>query len=53
MTKIKIKKTVFEIIDTLCGRNGFDNWWYNLDDEIQEKITKEIEEIIKRRLIKN
>jgi hypothetical protein len=48
----EIKKCVLEIFDSLCERNGFDNWWYNLDDSITEEIEKEIEEIIKRRLLK-
>jgi len=53
MTKLEIKKCVLEIIDSLCDRNGFDDWWYNLDDEIENEITKELESIIKRRLNKN
>jgi hypothetical protein len=49
MSKLKIKKCVFEILDSLCDRRGFDDWWYNLDDGIQEEIESNIEEIIKRR----
>ena len=49
----EVKKCVLEIFDALCDRNGFDDWWYNLDDEIQEDIETSIEEIIKRRLDKN
>jgi hypothetical protein len=45
----EIKKCVLEIFDSLCGRNGFDDWWYNLDDNTTEEIEKEVEEIIKRR----
>ena len=47
------KKCVLEIIDSLCERNGFDDWWYNLDEDITNEIEKEIEEIIKRRLKKD
>jgi len=46
----EIKKCVLEILDALCNRGGFDDWWYNLDDSIIEKIENEIEEIIERRV---
>jgi hypothetical protein len=49
----EIKKCVLEIFDGLCDRSGFDDWWYNLDDDTQEEIESSIEEIIKRRLGKN
>jgi hypothetical protein len=47
---IEIKKCVGEIIDSLCDRNGFDDWWYNLDDEVENEIISSLEEIIKKRL---
>jgi hypothetical protein len=50
MSKVEIKKCVGEIIDTLCDRSGFDDWWYNLDDDIEKEIEKELESIIERRL---
>ena len=34
----EIKKCVGEIIDSLCDRNGFDHWWYNLDDGLEAEI---------------
>jgi hypothetical protein len=52
MEKQEIKKCVGEIIDELCDRNGFDNWWYNLDDEIEKEITDKLEEIVERRFNK-
>jgi len=52
-TNKEIKKCVLEIFDTLCDRSGFDDWWFNLDDDTQEEIESSIEEIIKRRLGKN
>ena len=52
MEKLEIKKTVLEIIDSLCNRNGFDDWWYNIDDDIQNEITEELEDIIDKRLQK-
>ena len=38
MNKLEIKKCVLDIIDTLCDRNGFDDWWDHLDDEIEEIV---------------
>jgi dihydroxyacetone kinase-like predicted kinase len=52
MMNKEIKKCVLEIIDSLCERNGFDDWWYNLDEDITNEIQKEIEEIIEKRLNK-
>jgi hypothetical protein len=52
MTKLEIKKCVLEILDTLGDRRGFDDWWYNLDDDTENEITVELESIIERRLNK-
>jgi hypothetical protein len=49
---IEIKNCVGEIIDTLCDRAGFDDWWYNLDDVVEKEITDKLEEIVKRRFEK-
>ena len=51
--KLEIKKCVLEIIDLLCDRNGFDDWWDNLGDDIENEITTELESIIERRLKKD
>lgn len=48
--KRDIKKCVSEIIDALCNRNGFDDWWYNLDSNIEEDIEVELFYIIYKRL---
>jgi hypothetical protein len=53
MSKLEIKKCVLEIIDSLCDRNGFDDWWYNLGDDIEEEIITELESIIEKRLNKD
>jgi hypothetical protein len=54
MSKLEIKKCVLEIIDSLCDRNDeVDDWWNNLDDDIEEEITSELESIIERRLNKD
>ena len=40
-------KCVSEIIDYLCTLNGFDDWWYNLDDGVEEEIETKLREIVK------
>jgi hypothetical protein len=50
MFKLKIKKCVSEILDSLCRRNGFDDWWYSLDGDIEQEIELELESIVERRL---
>ena len=52
MNDLDIKKCVLEIIDSLCDRSGFDDWWYNLSDDIEQEIENELFEIIKKRLNK-
>jgi len=49
---MEIKNCIGEIIDELCDRSGFDDWWFNLDDETEKEITDKLEEIIKRRFEK-
>jgi hypothetical protein len=51
--KRDIKKCVLEIIDYLGSRNGFDNWWLQVEDNEENEITKKLEDIIKRRLNQN
>jgi hypothetical protein len=53
MSKRKINKCVAEILDSLCNRSGFDDWWYNLDDDTEKEIEKELRDIIERRLNPN
>jgi hypothetical protein len=54
MSKREIKKCVLEILDILYVRNdGFDDWWDNLGDDIENEITTELESIIERRLKKD
>lgn len=36
-----------EIISMLCDRGGFDDWWHNIDEDIQDEIKEEILNIIK------
>ena len=53
MSKREINKCVSEILDSLCNRSGFDDWWYNLDDDTEKEIEKELRDIIERRLNQN
>ena len=53
MNKREINKCVSEILDVLYSRKGFDNWWSNLDDDIEKEIENELKDIIERRLNKN
>jgi len=50
MTKLEVKKCTLEIIDYLGSRNGFDNWWLQVEDDMESEITKKLEDIIKSRL---
>ena len=40
------EKQVELIINMLCDRGGFDDWWSNLDEDIQNDIKQEIIYII-------
>lgn len=53
MKKIEIKKAVAEILDKLCDRSGFDDWYFNLGEEIQEEIERELFETVDRRVNRN
>jgi hypothetical protein len=50
MTRREIKKTVLELMDCLCSRAGFDDWYYSLNDDTQEEIDRELYSLIKRRI---
>ncbi len=45
------KEIVNEIIDALCNRGGFDSWWENIDEDIQNEIKEELENITRTKLI--
>jgi hypothetical protein len=49
---IDVKNCVAEIIDELCNSHGFDDLWYNLDDDTETEIINKLEEIVKRRFEK-
>lgn len=51
INKNKANKCTQEIIDLLCDRGGFDDWWYMLDDDIQDEIKTSIKRIINKRIL--
>jgi len=40
------KEIVEKMINALNNRGGFDDWWYNIDEEIQTEITDELVNIL-------
>ena len=50
MTRREIKKTVLELLDCLCSRAGFDDWYYNLDENTSDEIERELYSLISRRI---
>ena len=53
MKNLEIKKTVLELLDNLCDRSGFDDWYFNLGEDIQTEIERELFETINRRVNKD
>lgn len=41
------KEIIEKIIDALRDRGGFDDWWGNIDTDIQNEIKEDLENIIK------
>ena len=39
-------ETIKNLLNVLIDRNGFDNWWYNIDEETQEEIMEELEMVL-------
>ena len=35
-----------QLIESLTDRGGFDDWWYNIDEDIQEEILGDMARII-------
>jgi hypothetical protein len=53
MSEREIKKCVYKILDAFCNRAGFDDWWYDLGEEIEQEIIEELEGIISKRINKS
>lgn len=53
MNNREIKKCVFEILDSLYKRKGFDDWFDSLDIDIEQEIENELFHIMYRRLNQN
>jgi len=45
------KQIIEEIIDALCDRGGFDDWWGNISIDVKDEIIKNLENIIKNKVI--
>ena len=35
-----------KIIGMLMDRSGFDDWWFNIDEETQQEIKNDIDKIV-------
>ena len=35
-----------KMIDYLCGRGGFDDWWDNIDEDIKEEMIIDLATIL-------
>ncbi len=46
MKKSEKVSIAYQIIDVLCNRGGFDDWWHNIDEDIQLEILEEMSEKI-------
>ena len=44
-------KIVLHVLDELGGRKGFDYWYGNIDDDIQDEIKDALREIVSHHLI--
>lgn len=40
------KEIVEKMINTLNDRGGFDDWWHNIDEDIQAEIIEELVNIL-------
>ena len=40
------KELIEKIINELNGRSGFDDWWYNIDEDTQKEITENLINIL-------
>jgi hypothetical protein len=51
MTTIEISKfVIYDVMRELTGRKGFDDWWDNIDDDIQKEIFDKLETQVAERL---
>lgn len=46
MSDRKEREAAQAVIDELTDRRGFDDWWFGIDEEIQQEILDTITEII-------
>lgn len=48
----KAQVIVEAVLEELKGRSGFDSWWYDIDDGIQEEIMGELVNAVEEELTK-
>ena len=48
---MKREDTVNKIISELTNRKGFDDLWYNLDDDIRTEIKESLKSIVDEKMI--
>lgn len=44
----RAKVAVEAVLRDLCDRSGFDHWWGEIDDDIQQEIRVELAEVIEK-----
>lgn len=43
-------RILFRVLDELSGRLGFDEWWGNIDADIQNEILNDLHQTIEKEL---
>lgn len=46
LVKLLTTTIVNTVISSLSNRNGFDDWWGNIDDSIQQEIIEELIDLV-------
>jgi hypothetical protein len=49
----KSKEIIKKVLDNLKCRGGFDGWWDNIDEDIQDEIIEELEQTVTNFLFLN
>jgi hypothetical protein len=44
--KVKAKQVVEVVLNELGGRGGFDHWWDNIDEDIQDEIREKLVKLV-------
>ena len=46
----KREELVKKMMDYLCGRGGFDDWWCNIDDDCKDEIIVDLAELMNKQI---